>query len=158
MPLEFLSEYAWIVWLAVILVFIIIEVSSLEFTFLMLAIGSLGGLVSGLLGTDGWLQIVIAAVLSVLLLFLLKPVLLRRLHRGGDTARSNIDALIGTEGTVVIDFVDGTGQVRLDNGETWTSRFSPIITRRTADSGDRVVVTTIDGATAIVVPAERNDV
>jgi len=157
MPLEFLSDYAWVIWLAVILVCFIIEVSSLEFTFLMLAIGSLGGLLSGLFGAAGWLQIVIAAVLSVLLLFVLKPVLLRRLHRGGDAARSNVDALLGSEGVVVIDFVDGAGQVRLDNGETWTARFSPSTTRRTADSGDRVIVTTIDGATAIVVPVERND-
>ena len=48
--LEFLATYSWIVWLALILVFVIIEVMSLEFTFLMLAIGSLGGLVAGLVG------------------------------------------------------------------------------------------------------------
>lgn len=156
MPTEFLTEYAWVIWLAVILVFVIIEVSSLEFTFLMLAIGSLGGLLSGFVGAPGWLQVVVAAVLSVLLLFVLKPPLVRRLGRGGDSARSNVDALMGLAGTVVIDFADGQGQVKLDNGETWTARLSPDVRPRAAESGDRVLVTAIEGATAVVVPKERN--
>lgn len=156
MPAEFLAEYAWIIWLAIILIFVIIEVSSLEFTFLMLAIGSLGGLLAGLVGAPGWLQVVIAAVLSVLLLFVLKPPLTRLLGRGGDTARSNVDALMGIDGTVVIDFADGQGQVKLANGETWTARLSPVTELRAVEAGERVVVTAIDGATAIVVPAERN--
>lgn len=156
MPAEFLTEYAWIIWLAVILIFVIIEVSSLEFTFLMLAIGSLGGLMAGLVGAPGWLQVVIAAVLSVLLLFVLKPTLTRRLHRGGDAARSNVDALMGIDGTVVVDFSDGQGQVKLANGETWTARLSPVTELRAVEAGERVIVTAIDGATAVVVPAERN--
>jgi membrane protein implicated in regulation of membrane protease activity len=156
MPAAFLAEYAWIIWLAVILIFVIIELTSLEFTFLMLAFGSLGGLLVGLVGAPGWLQIVVAAVLSVLLLFVLKPALTRRLHRGGDPARSNVDALMGIDGSVVRDFVDGQGQVRLANGETWTARLSPATELRSAQAGERVIVTAIDGATAVVIPAERN--
>ena len=48
MILDFLITYSWIIWIALILIFGIIELTTLEFTFLMLAIGSLGGLVSGL--------------------------------------------------------------------------------------------------------------
>jgi hypothetical protein len=64
MILDFLVNYAWIVWLAIILIFGIIELTTLDFTFLMLATGSLGGLVSGLLGAPWWLQIIIAGVVT----------------------------------------------------------------------------------------------
>src|SRR4051794_13824908 len=98
MILDFLATYAWIVWLALILIFGIIELTTLEFTFLMLAVGSLGGLIAGLLGVPWWAQFIIAAVLSVLLLFAVRPSLLRALKRGGDPALSNVDALLGLSG------------------------------------------------------------
>ena len=75
---------------------------------------------------------------------------LRRLRRGGDPARTNVEALIGLVGTVVIAFPDGRGQVKLANGETWTSR--PAHDDARLIDGERVVVTSIDGATAVVVP------
>src|SRR5690606_7817706 len=39
-----LTQYIWIVWLVFILIAVIIELITLEFTFLMIAAGSLGGL------------------------------------------------------------------------------------------------------------------
>ncbi|WP_236720236.1 NfeD family protein [Rathayibacter sp. VKM Ac-2630] len=51
---------------------------------------------------------------------------------------------------------DGPGQVKLANGETWTARLSPLVESRPLGLGERVVVTAIDGATAVVVPAERS--
>lgn len=146
---EVLSEYAWIVWLGLILIFLVIEMNTLEFTFLMLSLGSLGGLVSGLLGLPWWAQIVIAAVLALLLLFAVRPPLLRRLKRGGDPTKTLVDALIGMDGIVVSDFVRDQGQVKLTVGETWTARVSPA-PQTPLQTGDRVTVTSIDGATAIV--------
>jgi membrane protein implicated in regulation of membrane protease activity len=153
MILDFLLTYSWIVWLALILIFAIIELTTLEFTFLMLALGSLGALISGLLGLPWWGQIIVAAVLSVLLLFALRPALLRALKRGGDPALSNVDALLGLTGVVTNDFSGNANHVKLINGETWTARLSG--GDRALVEGERVVVTQIDGATAIVVPAER---
>ena len=151
---DFLTAWSWVFWLALILVFIVVEVLSLSFVFLMLAVGSLGGLVAGLIGAPWWVQIIVAGVLSLLLLFFVRPPLLRTLRRGGDPARSNADALIGLQGTVVVAFDDGRGQVKLANGETWTSRLSPGSDEHALSEGEKVVVTTIDGATAVVVPAK----
>ena len=152
----FLADYAWVVWLVLILIFITIEMASLELTFLMLALGSVGGLVAGVLGAPWWLQLVIAAVLSMLLLFVIKPPLIRALRRGGDPTRSNIDALLGIQGRVISSIGETGGQVQLANGETWTARLSPVIDQRVVEPGERVLVTAIEGATAVVVPAERN--
>lgn len=146
-------QWAWVFWLALILVFIIVEVVSLEFTFLMLAVGSLAGLVSGLLGADWWVQIILAGMLSLILLFFVRPALLRTLRKGGDPALSNTDRLLGMTGRVHIAFADGRGQVRLANGETWTSRISAASTEHNPTEGEQIVVTEIDGATAVVVPA-----
>lgn len=153
---DFLTDYAWVVWVALILLFVIVEVMTLEFTFLMLAIGSIGGLVLGLVGFDWWVQVVVAGVLAILLLFLAKPALLKALHRGGDPALTLVDALLGTDGVVVADFDGGQGQVKLSNGETWTAKLSTLTENRVLNSGERIIVTAIEGATAVVIPAERN--
>jgi membrane protein implicated in regulation of membrane protease activity len=153
---DFLMDYAWILWLALILIFVIVETLTLELTFLMLAIGSLGGLTADLLGAPWWLQILIAGVLSLLLLFLLKPSLLRALRRGGDPAKSNIEALLGLVGQVVTPVTEYGGHVKLSNGELWTARVAPQVEHRNLVEGERVVVTAIEGTTAYVVPSEGN--
>ena len=154
--MDVLTQYAWIVWLVLILAFATIEVFTLEMTFLMLALGSVAGLLSGLFGIPWWAQFIIGAIVSVALILLLRPSLLRMLRRGGDPTRSNIDALIGADGSVVRTVSAGGGQVRLQNGEVWTARLSPITEQTDVAVGERVLVTGIDGATAVVVPVERS--
>ncbi|MFC5501553.1 NfeD family protein [Lysinimonas soli] len=148
---DVLTSWAWVFWLALILVFLVIEVLSLSFVFLMLAVGSLGGLIAGLLGVPWYFEFVVAAVLSLLLLFFVRPPLLRLTHRGADPTRSNIPALIGTSATVVIAFDEGRGQVKLANGETWTARLADGVSAAPIE-GDRLQVDAIDGATAVVSP------
>ncbi len=151
--LDFLTSSAWIVWLALILAFAIIEVTTLEFTFLMLALGSLGGLLSGLLGLPWWAQIIVAGILSIALLFAVRPPLLRALKRGGDPARSNVDALIGLHGVVTVDFSGTANHVKLANGETWTAQ--PVDAESALVEGEKVIVTAIEGATAVVASEGR---
>jgi membrane protein implicated in regulation of membrane protease activity len=153
--MDILTTYAWIFWIVLILVFAIIEISTLEFTFLMLAGGSLGGLVSGLFGLPWWGQFIVALVLSLLLLFAVRPPLLRALGRGGDPARSNVDALLGMAGVVTNDFSGNASHVKLTNGDTWTARLSNQTGDRILVEGEKVTVTAIEGATAVVVPVER---
>ena len=63
---------------------------------------------------------------------------------------------MGIRGTVVVPIgVDG-GQVKLANGETWTARLLPSPPASAGivlDTGAPVVVTAIEGSTALVVPA-----
>lgn len=157
--MEFLTDYAWIIWLALILVFLVVEMATLEFTFLMIALGSVGGMVSGLFGLPWWAQVVVAAILAVALLLAVRPPLLRRLKKGGDSSKTLVDALIGMEATVVHDFVDGKGQVKLAIGETWTARLDSHASTEPSTEprvGDRMTVTAIEGATAVVAPVKGN--
>jgi membrane protein implicated in regulation of membrane protease activity len=152
---DFLASYSWTIWLVLVLVFLIVEMFSLEFTFLMIALGSVGGLVSSLVGVPWFAQIIIAGLLALLLIFTIRPPLLRALRRGGDPTKSNVDALIGLEGIVTTRLTGDGGHVKLSNGDVWTARVSSITDAADVDLGQRVLVTAIDGATAFVVPAER---
>ncbi|MWB97819.1 NfeD family protein [Agromyces seonyuensis] len=154
--MDVLTQYAWIGWLVLILVFAVIEIFTLEMTFLMLAIGSVGGLLSGLAGIPWWAQVVVAAALALLLIFTLRPRLLRALQKSGDPTKSNVDALVGESGSVVRTIGTSGGQVKLRNGDIWTARLSPITEQRDVPVGEAVLVTAIDGATAVVVPLERS--
>ncbi|ASD22130.1 NfeD family protein [Cryobacterium zongtaii] len=153
-----LTDYLWIVWLVFILVCVIIELLTLDFTFLMIAVGSLAGLGANLLGWEWWVQILVAGAVSVLLLLLIRPVLLRLMAKSAAAVPpSNVAALIGMGGRVSSTIAELGGLVRLDNGETWTARLSPDRTPTRIDPGERVLVSAIEGSTAVVVPEERTD-
>lgn len=145
--IQTIEQFAWIGWLVLVLLFLVIEMLTLDFTFLMLGIGGLAGLISDLLGAPVWLQVIIAAIVAVVLILGLRPPLLRRLRHGEDPTPSNVAALIGLGGRV-LSTVDGhDGQVKLGNGETWTARSDASIA-----AGESVRVVRIEGATAFVVP------
>jgi Membrane protein implicated in regulation of membrane protease activity len=148
-----LTQYLWIAWLVLALLFVIIELVTLEFTFLMLAGGTLiGGLGVNLLGGPWWAQVLAAAVISTLLLFTIRPLLLRALRRSSRLQPTNVDALYGIGGRVMAPFVEGAGSVKLDNGETWTARLA--VADPGLVAGSRVTVTAVRGATVEVTPAD----
>lgn len=143
-----LTQYMWIAWLVLAGIFVIIELLTLEFTFLMLAGGTvIGGLGVNLLGGPWWLQIGAAAAISALLLFTIRPLLLRLLQRNKPIELTNVDALIGMTGRVTTAFTSHGGMVRLDNGETWTARADD---EPALIEGADVVVSKVRGATVHV--------
>lgn len=141
------AHYAWIGWVILIALFLVIEILSLEFIFLMLAVGGVAGLIADLFGAPVWLQIIAAAAVAVLLLVFLRPSLLRRLHRGEDTTPSNVAALLGMAGTVVSTVNPAAGQVKLVNGDVWTAREDD---GESLPPGTGIRVVRIEGATAVV--------
>lgn len=145
----FIDQWAWIGWLVLIAAFLVIEMLSLDFTFLMLSFGSVVGLVTDLLGLPIWLQVIIAAAAAALFILFLRPPLLRRLHRGGDPTRSNVDALVDLRGIAISDITQISGQAKLANGDTWTARAAGPVP---IPQGAPVAVSAINGATAIVRP------
>jgi membrane protein implicated in regulation of membrane protease activity len=147
-----IGQFAWIAWLVLILLFLVIEMLTLDFTFLMLSIGGLAGLGADLLGAPIWLQVIVAAVVAATLVLFLRPPLLRRLRRGEDPTPSNVDALIGLTGQVVSTVSSHGGQVKLSNGDLWTARSTGF---PDLEPGTVVVVGRIDGATAFVRPESR---
>jgi membrane protein implicated in regulation of membrane protease activity len=153
MSIDEINATAWVVWLILILVFLVIEIFLLDFTFLMLAVASIAGVLSALFGVPWFFQLLIVAVLAIALLFAVRPPLTRALRKGADETPSNVAALIGLRGKVSTAFSGDTGHVKLSNGETWTAR---VVGNDDLALGEAVVVVSIEGATAVVAPLERN--
>jgi len=144
------TAYLWLVWLVIVLTAVVIELLTLEFTFLMIAAGALiGGLGTNLLGADWWVQVAVAAIVTALLLFTIRPVLLRTVGKNDPVIPTNVDALAGMPGVVMGDFVGQTGPVKLRNGEIWTARTEA---SSAFTEGDQVSVVRVEGATVVVEP------
>lgn len=157
--IDFFVSYGWILWLALVLLFLTIEMFTLDFTFLMIGLGSVAGLLSSLAGLPLFVQVLLAAAVSALLIFTLRPPLLRKLRGNADPTQSNVEALIGLDGHVTSALSADGGQAKFSNGDTWTAKLSPTVSATAALTelgvGTRVVIVEIEGATALVVPEER---
>ena len=148
-----LFQYTWIVWIVITVACVVMELLTLHLLFLMVAAGSLvGGLGTRLLGADWWVQVIAAAVLSALLVFLVRPLLWRLLVKGRPVHLTNVDALRGMSARATVPFEDGAGFAKLANGETWTARLADADEGAAVPPGTRLSVVAIDGATAVVAP------
>jgi membrane protein implicated in regulation of membrane protease activity len=146
-----MGGFEWIVWAALIIVFVAIAMLTAEIEFMLLALGALGGLIAELFGAPWWLSTVIAAVVAILGTFLLRPRLLHLLERSGDPTKSNIDAIVGTTGRVLLQVTPTGGPVKLANGETWSARV-PEGDAENIQPGTEVRVLSVDGASVIIEP------
>ncbi|MBO0978998.1 NfeD family protein [Microbacterium sp. SD291] len=146
---QFIDQWAWIGWLVLIAAFLVIEMLTLDFTFLMLSFGSVVGLLTDLVGLPVWVQVLIAAAAAAVFILFLRPPLLKRLRRGEDPTKSNVDALIDLRGIALQDITQISGQVKLSNGDTWTARTATSVP---IPHGSPIAISAINGATAIVRP------
>ncbi len=134
-------------WFIAALVLGIAELATLDLTLLMFAGGALAGGIAALLGAPLWVSIVVFAVVSSVLLFAVRPFLLRSLRQKGPVAETNAAGLIGKEAYTLDEITERAGRVKLA-GEVWSARprdDAPVI-----PEGTEVSVLEIKGATAIV--------
>ena len=143
-------NWAAIIWLVLLVVFLIVEASTVTMVSLWFAAGSLAALAVSLLHGGLWLQIAAFLVVSAVMLTLLRP-LVRKYVTPKLTA-TNIDSIIGSTGlvTVAIDNVSATGQVKLGAME-WTARST---SGALIPEGTRITVDRIEGVKVFVSPAD----
>lgn len=143
-------NWAAILWLVLMVVFLITEASTVTLVSLWFAAGALAAMLIGLMGGAVWLQILAFLAVSVILLTALRP-LVRKYFTPRLTA-TNVDSVIGSTGLVTapIDNVSASGQVKL-GAMYWTARAtdgSPI------SEGTLVKVDKIEGVKVFVSPVE----
>ncbi|MFZ0530367.1 MAG: NfeD family protein [Propionicimonas sp.] len=142
-----LAEHAWLAWMVLAALLALAEMLTLDFTLLMLAAGALsGGLVALVFPDQIWLQLVVAVAVSVAMLALLRPTLLRRL-REAPGYRSSVDKMVGSTGVALTEITSTGGEVKVA-GEVWTAHS----VEGTIAAGTEVEIYRVDGATAIVYP------
>lgn len=147
--LESLLENSWLLWIAAALILGVLEITAIDLVFAMLAGGALAGAAADALGLGFVGQVLVAAAVAGLLIGTIRPVLLRRLKMPpSDT--TNTPALVGRAALVISEVSSRGGLVKLA-GETWSARSAP---GQSYAEGEDVVVTAIDGATAVVARTE----
>jgi membrane protein implicated in regulation of membrane protease activity len=137
---------AWLVWLIAAAVLLGGEVLTMSIFLGPIALAAGAAAVVAAAGAGTAIQFVVFIVGSIAALGLLRPAVLRRLHKG-PTLRTGAAALVG-ESAVALDRVDAdSGRVKI-GGEEWTAR--SYSEDEVIEPGTRVVVVEIRGATALV--------
>ena len=135
-----------LVWLIIAGVLAAGETASGTFVLLMMSGGAAGGAITAALGGPLLLQVIVALIVTVGLVWLVRPVAVRHLNPG-PAAITGTDALVGRDAVVLSAVTRDGGRVRL-NGAEWSARAKD--PRQDLPAGTRVSVIAIDGATAVV--------
>lgn len=152
--MDWLSEHAWALWLGISAFLGIAEMLSLDLVLVMLAVGALGGAVTAAAGGAVLLQLIVAALVSIAMLWMVRPSLVARLHRGPEL-KLGTSKLIGQRAAVTQRITGvSVGQIRLA-GETWSA--APYDEHIVIEPGETVEVMEIRGATAYVYPVPELD-
>ena len=139
----------WI-WLAMAVLFLVLEATTVTMVSLWFAGGCLAALLVAATGGGWGFQVFTALAVSALLLACLRPI--ARKHFTPKLTKTNVDAIIGSRGYVTadIDNISATGSVKLGAME-WSAR-------STADciipKGTLVQVDKIEGVKVFVTPAK----
>ena len=136
------------IWLALLVVFLMVEASTVSLVSLWFATGALAALIATMLGAQLWLQITLFLTVSAVLLACLRPFVKKFIKPKVTT--TNVDSVIGSVGYVTedIDNLSAHGQVKLGS-MFWTAR---------STSGDpihrdtKIIVDKIEGVKVFVSP------
>jgi len=144
------GDYDWVAWIGLAVVLGIVEVTTLDLVFAMLAAGALAGATTALVTDQVVVQVLVALVVSVAMLAVVRPLALRHL-RTPLAIRTGTAALVGERGLVLEPVDSEGGRIKL-KGEVWSARaYDP---QTSIEAGRHVEIVEIDGATAIVYETE----
>lgn len=109
------------IWLAVLVVCVGIEIATMGLTTIWFAGGALVSAILAALNAPLWLQIVAFFVVSLILLYLTRPVAVKYFNK--DRVKTNVESMIGRQAIVIseIDNLQGIGQVTV-GGQEWSAR------------------------------------
>jgi membrane protein implicated in regulation of membrane protease activity len=146
-----LGGYDWVAWLGLAVVLGIIEVTSVDLMFAMLAAGAIAAAGAAMVTDNLILQALVAIVVSVAGLAVVRPVALRHL-RTPHAIRTGTAALVGERGLVIEPVSRDDGRVKV-KGEVWSARtYDPHAA--VIEAGRNVEIVQIDGATVVVYESE----
>ncbi len=108
-------------WVGLLILFLVLEGSTVALVSLWFAVGSLAAIVAALLGASLGVQVGIFLAVSGVLLALLRPFL--RKYIAPSIQKTNVDSLVGRECPVTEDIqnLQSQGQVKV-NGMVWSAR------------------------------------
>lgn len=137
-----------VLWLVLALIFIVVEAITAGLATIWFAGGAFLALIAALLKCSFPVQIVIFLVSSICLLVFTRKIFVEKLKLG--SIKTNVDALIGSEGLVVkaIDPFE-LGQVKV-NGQIWSAVCQD--PNGSAAKGENVTILSVEGVKLVVGP------
>ena len=143
-----MNEYGWILWLAAVVAFGLLEAVTVSMVSLWFVGGALAAMIAQLLGAGPWMQIIVFVVVSAGLLACLRP-FVKKFVSPRRTA-TNTDAVLGREAiiTETVDNLRATGTLKLD-GKEWTARSAA---GETLEVGTVVKIVKLEGVKLYVEP------
>lgn len=146
--MEWFAENGWLAWVGLALILAAIEAASVDFFFIMFAVGAVAGAIAAALGLSFPLQVIIFVVVALLLVFTARPLLKRRFITSADPT-IGVGANVGRTAVVTEEVTSHGGRIKL-SGEIWSARSRA---GESIEPGQQVRVVSIEGATAVVTAA-----
>ncbi len=140
----------YMAWLIIGIICGIIEVATMGFWFLWLALSALSVSLLTWLNVVSELpaQVIVFGIITIAFIILTRPLVVKLFKT--NEVKSNVDALIGLTGTVIVDISPhDSGQVNLQ-GEIWTARADQEISENSS-----VIVKSVEGVTLYVEPVKE---
>lgn len=136
--------YTWLLLTAALL---IIEALTAGLTTIWFAGGSIAALILAFLGAPIWLQTGVFAAVSLILLLVTRPLVLKYMKKG--RGATSLDRMIGQEVLVTekIDNLRGTGEVQV-SGQYWMAR--SVDNDQVIEEGEIAMIRSIQGVKLIV--------
>lgn len=149
--IDFLTSNLWLLWIIISILCLIMELSSGDFFILCFAIGAAASAILAGCGLSLTWQIIAFAIVSALSLLLVRPALIKKLHKPQRERLSNAEALIGQTGRVSVAIErNGYGRVVID-GDDWKAQSAD---GSAIGKGTRVRVISMDSIIITVEPFE----
>lgn len=143
--IDWMQDHPAATWLGLAVVLAVVEIFSLDLVLLMFAFGAVGASIAAGFGAPLWLAILVFTIVSIAFLYFVRPPIVERLH-AGPTLTTGHAALVGRSAVVLEPVDERNGRIQLA-GEVWSARAEE---RQAFETGTEVLVTRIDGATAVV--------
>lgn len=134
-------------WLIACIVFVVIEVVTLNLTTIWFAIGAIAAYLCGFIGAGFWGQFIVFTVISVLMLAFTRPFAQRYLNK--DRIKTNAESLAGQTARTIssLDNKKGFGSVVV-NGQEWSAISSD--DNIVIEAGEDVEILEVQGVKLVV--------
>ena len=145
--IQVFAENAYLIWLGLFIILIVIEILTVGLTTIWFAGGALTAMIAGIFGADILAQILIFLAVSCVLLIFTRPWAMKHLNQ--KRVRTNYESEIGKiiKLTEKVDNRNQTGKSIVD-GQEWTVRSKD--DREILEEGDLAKVIAVSGVKLIV--------
>ncbi len=136
-----------IVWLALIVVFVVVEFITQGITTIWFAGGSVVALFAAALDASIWVQLILFIAISIVLLFFTRPVLMK--HYSKLITKTNVEEVVGETALVMEDIsnLESKGKVSV-NGMEWSAR--SVDDNIVIFANEKVVIKKVEGVKLLV--------